>query len=76
LDGIWIGLPLGKPYLLKSGLNTGIARKGGGFNPCPNVFGALFYGPLYLGKMPKGGGVKAMPKDLEHFKMFYTVEFH
>ena len=45
-------------------LNTGIPRKGrGGFNPCPNVFGALFYGALYLGKMTKrGGGVEGLAK--------------
>ena len=36
----------GSPFFL-TGLNTGIARKGGGvFNPCPNIFGALFYGAL------------------------------
>ena len=44
----------------KHGLNTCIARKGvgggGGVNPCPNIFGALFYEPLDLGKMPKRGG--------------------
>ena len=36
---------------------------GGEFNPCPNVFGALFYGALYLGKMTKrGGGVEGLAK--------------
>ena len=40
---------------------------GGGFNPCPNVLEHFFLGALYLGKMPKGGGVKLLPKDLEHF---------
>ena len=28
----------------------------------PNIFGALFYGPLYLGKMPKGGGDEGLAK--------------
>ena len=29
-----------------------------------------------MGKIPKGRGVKAIPKDLEHIKRFYIVEFH
>ena len=37
----------------KKGLNTGIARKGERVQSLPKCFGALFYGPLYLGKMPK-----------------------
>ena len=53
---------------LKKSLYADIAQKGGGeFNPCPNIFGALFYGALYLGKMPKGGRAKALPTDLDHF---------
>ena len=31
---------------------------------------------LYIwAKCQKGGGTKAMPKDLEHFKKFNIVEF-
>ena len=55
----------GSPFFKRS--KYGHCPEGGrGFNPCPNVFGALFYGALYLGKMPKGGWVKALPKDLDH----------
>ena len=48
---------LGKPLFFLNCLNMGNARKGGGgFNPCPSVFGALYLGALFLGKMPKEGG--------------------
>ena len=34
------------------------------------------YEALYLDKKPKkGGGVKALPKDLDHFDRFNFVEF-
>ena len=36
----------------------------------------FLYGALYFGKMPKGGGVNAWPKYLDHFERFYIVEFH
>ena len=44
------------------------------FNPCPKVFEALFYGPLYFGKMPKrGGGSRPCQKILSPLKVFYIV---
>ena len=45
----------------------------GGFNLCPNVFGALSYGALYLVKMPNGVGVKALPNDLDHLNGFILL---
>ena len=50
------------PGLLKSGLNTGIGRKGLGLNLFPNVFGALFFGAIYLGKVPKWWGDEGLAK--------------
>ena len=38
---------------------------GVGLHPRQNVFGALFLGALYFGKIPIGGRVKLLPKDLE-----------
>ena len=46
---------LGKPFFFKRSKYGDCPEGGGGFNPCPNFFGALFYVALYLGKMPKGG---------------------
>ena len=63
-------------YFFFYGLNTDIAQKGGGVQPLPKCFWSTFYRSLYLGKCQKVGGVKAMPKDLEHFKWFNIVEFH
>ena len=45
----------------KNSLNTGIARKGGGFNPCPNVFRALFM-DLYIWAKCQKGGVEGLAK--------------
>ena len=42
----------------------------------PKFFGALFHGAQNLGKGKGAEGVKALPKDLDHFYWFYIVEFH
>ena len=64
----------------ESGPSTGIARRGegeGGFNPCPNIFEHFLWSSIFGQNAKRGGGVKAMPKDLEHFKsFFYIVEFY
>ena len=66
----------GSHIFKKNGLNRGIARKGkGGFNPCPNVLEHFLWTFIFW-QNAKGGGVKAMTKDFEHFKKFYIAEFH
>ena len=58
----------GRDLKKKNSLNTGIARKGGGGSTLAQKFlEHSFLSALYLGKMPKGGGVRALPKDLEQF---------
>ena len=54
----------------------GIARKGEGAQPLTKCFGALFIDLYIWAKCQKGGGMKAIIKDLEHFERFYIVEFH
>ena len=50
-------------------LNKKLGRGGGGFNPCPKVFGAPFLSVLYLGKMPKGRDGKSVAKIFGEFLM-------
>ena len=53
----------GSPFFLKrSKYGHWPEGGGGGVQRCLNVFGALFYGALYLGKRPKGGGGEGLAK--------------
>ena len=63
---------LGKPFFFFKQSKYGHSPEGGGVQPSPKCFGALFLGALYLGKMPKGGG-KAIAKIFGALQKIFLV---
>ena len=70
-----------KKYLLreaikkqKNSLNTGIPRKGGGVQPLPKCFGALFFMGFTFGQNAKGEGSSYCQKIWSTFKDFLQLD--